>query len=206
MSPTVPRTISNLFNLRIFPLLIIICLSSAYVPPRNGWGDQEPTLPDIPPQTPVPARHSPSPLGVSTSPRDMTRGPHHGRSNSASVYYEDVDPRFAEAEAANMPSALALGPSGEPKQRTSFDDLPDGARSPAASEISHFTSISQRGINPKWRPPEESSQVKVQKGRDVLLGNNPDFEIPTGRGRGKPGPGGRMPPLPAMPSAAMFQR
>lgn len=35
----------------------------------------------------------------------------------------------------------------------SYDDLPEGARSPAESEHSTFTSISQRGINPRWNPP-----------------------------------------------------
>jgi len=34
----------------------------------------------------------------------------------------------------------------------SYEDLPSGNRSPAMSTSSHFTSISQRGVNPNWKP------------------------------------------------------
>ena len=166
------------------------------------WTEQEPTLPVVSPQNPILTRQSPSPIGNRIQPLDLTRPPRQARPNSGSNYYEDVDPRFADQvnnEPPSLPSALAPGgPSGELRPKTSFDDLPEGARSPATSEISHYTSISQRGINPRWRPPEVEANVKAQKRRDVLLGNNPDFELPTTRGRGKPGGGGRM-PIPAMP-------
>lgn len=78
--------------------------------------------------------------------------------------------------------------------------LPPGARSPAESEgaQSNFTSISQRGINPRWPgdrggggfaprmpPPPRNDQA-------ILLNSNPDFELP-GVGpvgsRGLPGRG-----------------
>jgi hypothetical protein len=82
----------------------------------------------------------------------------------------------------------------------SYEDLP-GARSPAESETSNFTSVSQRGVNPNWKPggPGDTAgqypphamrkpmQAQVQERRDVLLGNNPDFELPiprSSRGRG----------------------
>jgi hypothetical protein len=85
-------------------------------------------------------------------------------------YYEDVDPRFAEPFNApppgSLPSALVPGVSN-PHLNSSNHSLNtsdpnlihnppfenDGSRSPAASEASHFTSVSQRGINPNWRPP-----------------------------------------------------
>ena len=135
-------------------------------------------------------------------------------SGGSDVYYEDVDPRFAaesdpappvQQRGAPLPGSLAPGPAhgmhDVPLARTgSYEDLP-GARSPAESETSNFTSVSQRGVNPNWRPggPGDTAgqfppnvmrkpmQAQVQERRDLLLGNNPDFELPIprpGRGRG----------------------
>lgn len=68
---------------------------------------------------------------------------------------------------------------------TSYESIPEGARS-HASDASNFTSISQRGINPNWRPP--SGPLGAGMGgmldrrpvqRDVLQ-TNPDFELPAG--------------------------
>ncbi|KAJ0424243.1 SUR7/PalI family-domain-containing protein [Aspergillus carlsbadensis] len=97
--------------------------------------------------------------------------PRHIRSHSGNLYYEDEDPVYTsrnESAASNtrVPSALTPGNS-----------------------VSHFTSISERPINPDWRPPPMPAQA-VQKRRDVLLENNPDFDLRAGSGRG-----GRMPPL-----------
>ncbi|KAF3051686.1 regulator of ime2 [Didymella keratinophila] len=102
--------------------------------------------------------------------------PHHAHSNSmdrSSDYYEDVDPKFAEPARPNppaMPTSLMPGgynsnpnllaaPERPPQlvdpnlpRTSSYEDLPDGSRSPAASEASHFTSVSQRPVNPAWRP------------------------------------------------------
>ena len=91
------------------------------------------------------------------------------KEQTSDYYYEDVDPKFAEPLNVRppdpMPSALVPGgtapylnksnPSlnmSDPNlmQNPSFEN--DGSRSPAASEASHFTSVSQRGINPNWRP------------------------------------------------------
>lgn len=88
----------------------------------------------------------------------------------------------------------------------SYEDLQPGARSPAESETSNFTSVSQRGVNPNWRPGADpqgafgqyapgrkpvggNPAVREQQiRRDVLLSGNPDFEIPgmgpARRGRG----------------------
>ncbi|KAG4306011.1 hypothetical protein PORY_000921 [Pneumocystis oryctolagi] len=54
-------------------------------------------------------------------------------------------------------------------------------RSPTASTSSHFTSISQRGINPNWVPPskEQISLIRNPKQNiiDATLLNNPNSEI-----------------------------
>jgi len=160
-----------------------------------------------------------------------------------SDYYEDVDPRFAEPARSNpppMPPALMPGGysantngsnpsflsapppananSSDPNlpRTASYDDLPDGSRSPAASEASHFTSVSQRPVNPNWRPemgapagqfgPYGQGRRPMRQEDVILEANaaNPDFAIPgvagrgRGRGRGGRGRGGAMgPPPPA---------
>ncbi|OJD17577.1 hypothetical protein AJ78_02328 [Emergomyces pasteurianus Ep9510] len=177
-----------------------------YIPPRAEWEEhlREPTLPAI-------ERQSPSPHDRVSDPiNSESRGIHEAqqpifRSASRGDYYEDVEPRFAKP--ADMPAALTPGSTGELQTRSSFEDLPEGAHSPAASETSHFTSISQRGVNPKWRSPETERRREKQIRQDILLGSNPDFEIPAGRGgRRGGGPGNRrkpaapvMPPIPATP-------
>lgn len=132
-------------------------------------------------------------------------------SGGSEHYYEDVNPRFA-AESARMPpgprnntlpQSLSAGAGHDIHEvpiapTASYEDLQQGARSPAESDNSNFTSISQRGVNPNWRPggPGDMGQfgphvmrkpVQVQQRRDVLLGGNPDFELPQSRpsrGRG----------------------
>ncbi|EEH35634.2 hypothetical protein PAAG_06681 [Paracoccidioides lutzii Pb01] len=177
-----------------------------YVPPRAAWEEsfREPTLPVIEPNkssSPHTGRR-PSSAGPDIDLRDNTQSP-IARSNSRDNYYEDLDPRFAEP--VELPQVLTPGQPGELQPRTSFDDMTEGARSPAASETSHFTSISQRGVNPKWSPAEVESRNEKQRRQDMLLGNNPDFELPVGRGRG--GAASRrmpaaqiLPPVPSMPS------
>jgi hypothetical protein len=87
----------------------------------------------------------------------------------------------------------------------------DGARSPAESERSNFTSVSQRGVNPRWNPhgqhppmPSQGMPARraVQQRQDMLL-DNPDFQLPGGRG-GKPKHGMQgMVPGSAYPTAPM---
>ncbi|KAK2798954.1 regulator of ime2 [Onygenales sp. PD_10] len=167
-----------------------------FVPARAEWEGplQEPTLPVIERQSP-----SPNLRGPGIGSQNETRSP-LDKANTQDSYFEDIDPRFVGT--GDMPSALTPGPPGELHPRTSFDDLPEGARSPATSENSHFTSVSQRGVNPKWRPPEAEIRRAKQERQDVLLGSNPDFELPSGRGRGGPGRARippAMPPMPPMP-------
>ncbi|GFF37645.1 pH-response regulator protein palI/RIM9 [Aspergillus udagawae] len=154
--------------------------SASYIPPRAGW-------------TPADLRVGPSPSPVHALDHPAA----HARSNSGDNYYEDVDPRFAEshqppAASRALPSALTSG-AGEPKP---MDDLAEAPGSPTTSEISHFTSISERPINPRWRPPPPPA-LPAQQRQNVLLENNPDFDLRAGGiGRaGATGVGGRMPPM-----------
>lgn len=89
----------------------------------------------------------------------------------------------------------------------SYDSIPDnthdaGARSPAVSDGSNYTSISQRGINPQWNPPPDRTMGmggvpnrrpvgQQESSRDMLLNSNPDFELPIQGGRSGAG-GGRL--------------
>lgn len=165
--------------------------------------------------------------------RSTVGAPSHDRTSD---YYEDVDPKFAEpmnnpAPAGQMPASLMPGGSNpnlnpaptlntsDPNlmQSSSYEDMPDGSRSPAASEASHFTSVSQRGINPNWRPPPGPPMPgpygpygprRPVRQEDVILeanATNPDFAVPgagvgrgRGRGRGGAGRGGMPPPAATM--------
>ncbi|EDN09304.1 pH-response regulator protein palI/rim-9 [Histoplasma capsulatum] len=159
-----------------------------YIPPRAAWEQalREPSLPVI-------ERQSPSPHGQAPIPHSTSRGD----------YYEDVEPRFAEPN--DLPPALTPGALGELQPSSSLEDIPEGAHSPAASETSHFTSISQRGVNPKWRSPEAEVRHDKQRRQDLLLGSNPDFELPVGRGRGGGSGRKRKPTAPVMPSIPATQ-
>ena len=165
-----------------------------------------------------------SPVQTPAQLAPVDRAPRQERSSD---YYEDVDPRFAEPVQHQAPPAVptSLMPGGfappnpgflntnnlsDPNlpRTNSYDDLPDGSRSPAASEASHFTSVSQRPINPNWRPemgaaagqfgpyPGGPGPRRPMRQGDVILeanADNPDFVLPgagRGRGRGRGG-GGR---------------
>lgn len=167
---------------------------------------------------------------TSSLPQAHAPGHGHGRNqSSADAYYEDVDPRFVAPEidtarqtqatqsSGAVPSSLMPGISQAPSDlqqaqhptietinpSSSYEELQDGQMSPA----SDMTSISQRGVNPNWRPGTEgaggqrSGQANLgvpgrreqrqqqQQQRDMLLSSNPDFELPAGSG-----PHGRIPP------------
>ena len=163
-------------------------------------------------------------------PAQLSQTEAPNRVERSSDYYEDVDPRFAQPEVhapppmptslmpggftAPNPNFLSTTNSSDPNlpRTSSYDDLPDGSRSPAASEASHFTSVSQRPINPNWRPEMGApagqfapfpGPRRPMRQEDVILeanAANPDFMIPAGRGRGRGrggggrGRGGPMPP------------
>lgn len=151
--------------------------------------------------------------------------PTHAR-NASDNYYEDIAPQFlspiddshqlTQATQATqqtrpnhaVPSSLMPGPSSatphypmverygeviDPSE--SYEALQEGQRSPA-SDNSEMTSISQRGVNPNWRPGSTDALGRLevpqrraqQQKRDLLLNSNSDFELHV---RG--GAGGQMP-------------
>lgn len=69
------------------------------------------------------------------------------------------------------------------------------------SERSTFTSISQRGINPRWNPPPGPPgafggpirRPPPNRNEVNILNSNPDFQLPTGRGGGRGGGGNMIP-------------
>lgn len=206
----------------------------SYIPPRAAWAGavgRNGTPPIITNQPLAPIHASPVELPTEhTSHNPHQKSPKHSRYNSSDTYYEDVDPRFAEPQPPiqsnnTMPTSLMPGHAagqhidrglspGQLDPSSSYESIQEGARSPAASDTSHFTSISQRGVNPNWRPPPNATGMmggvpnrrplqQPPQQRDVL-NTNPDFEIPGGRpGRsgssptvapgGMPGGGGRYP-------------
>ena len=171
---------------------------NSYLPPRQAWAQG-------------PGRHSPgvpSPLKVGGGGRGPVpnRASPAPQAGSASEYYEDVDPRFAD-----LSPVIEHRPSPPHIHTTNAyesEDIPQGARSPAESEKSTFTSISQRGINPRWNPPPPPppafggrggyggpvpARRPVGRVEEVLLTSNPDFEIPSRGGGRRPGGAGMIP-------------
>ncbi|KAL2020228.1 hypothetical protein VTK56DRAFT_8654 [Thermocarpiscus australiensis] len=172
---------------------------NTYVPPRQAWnqgsGRNSPRMP-----SPLNAVGRPAELPARGSPGPQPPVPATGE------YYEDVDPRFAEPPAIHKSPPTPIHTTAA----DSYEDIPQGARSPAESERSNFTSISRRGINPRWNPPVPPPLVPggyggnviprrpVKPSADVLLGSNPDFELPT-RGN-PPRPAGATTPGSAYPT------
>lgn len=180
--------------------------SREYVPVRTGWNnetDAARSSPAHPSALPPPLRPGGSPVGRG-SPRPRPSPAHE------TSYVEDIDPRFAEPPVV-APPIIDRRPSPPPEIDTDnpYDSIPEGARSPAESEHSTFTSISQRGINPRWsgnKPPPMMGSVyqgmpprrPAPQLNNILL-DNPDFALPggprgAGRGAAGRGRGGLYPP------------
>jgi prepilin signal peptidase PulO-like enzyme (type II secretory pathway) len=228
--PGTPAAASSVYSEgQVGSLLPSKCISnsdySAYVQPRVGWD-----APPIPRHAAVPATmHTMMPLPpLSPVQASPTSRNHHSRSGSDS-YYEDVDPRFAANEPSlPLPTSLTPGPQTIPTVRhpsperlhnnvqdheevnlerdNSYENLAEGALSPAMSDTSNFTSVSQRGVNPNWRPPPGYNpnggpsgpglaavggpQQRRNERNDMILGQNPDFMLPGMRGGARGGRGG----------------
>lgn len=163
---------------------------SQYVPPRAEWnegsGRNSPRAPspyDVHNRT---AAELPAGRGTPSGPRGG--------------YYEDVDPRFASNTPPEMNNQLA--PPVDPIYEDIHLNNP-GARSPADSDRSNFTSISQRGVNPRWNPnpppmpyqqgPPTRRPVRQQQQRQDMLLDNPDFQLPGQRSNNRRGGPGMIP-------------
>lgn len=160
---------------------------SAYVPPRQAWAQgPEGTSPRMPSPLHLPPR----------GPDSSNTPPPQPAAAASGAYYEDVDPRFAEPSASRaMPPPAGLDPGN-------FEDPHQGhqgARSPAISERSTFTSVSQRGVNPRWNPPappggfglgQNIPRRPVNRNEVNILNSNPDFQLSAARGTGAPPRGG----------------
>ncbi|EME39043.1 hypothetical protein DOTSEDRAFT_48464 [Dothistroma septosporum NZE10] len=135
-------------------------------------------------------------------PNVLTPGPGQAVHYQGNEYLSPEAYGTNAADHANSSSSVE-GPRQLNHSTGHLEPIPDGTRSPGeGSEASHFTSVSQRGINPNWRPgppggfagsnlgPNGSSASSVQRRReDTILAANPDFSIPGvglgGRGRGR---------------------
>ncbi|KAK5636143.1 hypothetical protein RRF57_011855 [Xylaria bambusicola] len=145
-----------------------------YIPPRQAWNQG-------------PGRGSPgviSPLRVPPPPQEVNGGTESPAPVTVNGdYYEDIDPRFAE------PPLRAQQPIQEGLMNSEDPHLAAGARSPTISERSGFTSVSQRGVNPRWNPPPGQGYGQqipprrpVNRNEVNILNNNPDFQLPGRRG------------------------
>lgn len=99
-------------------------------------------------------------------------------SHPSHPYYEDVDRRYPDnAECTNY-SYQNYHNNNLPQ---TYESLSPRLKSPAISTSSHFTSISQRGINPNWIPSNKEKMHRMGKPRhnvaDVALINNPNFDV-----------------------------
>lgn len=185
-------------------------VNRTYVPPRAAWnpdGRNSPRAPsplvlNRPAELPVSVTPSGPPGSSSSNNNSNNNNNSSNNVNNGGTYYEDVDPRFA---ADTPPSSGNLQP---PPIEPIYEDVHannPGARSPAESERSNFTSISQRGVNPRWNPnpppvpyqqgPPTRRPVNQQQQRQDMILDNPDFQLPGSRSKTGPGlvPGSAYP-------------
>ncbi|TQS36896.1 hypothetical protein Golomagni_02645 [Golovinomyces magnicellulatus] len=135
------------------------------------------------------------------SPRNIPQRP-WSPSASSSNYESSL--QYSKSQSATpapfAPQPIKIIPgfqTGIPLEKDAdLDYFNAGPRSPADSEMSSFTSISQRDVNPKWKaennnePPRKAmfhERTEMKQQHDILFQANPDFTIPVGRGgRGMP--------------------
>jgi len=149
------------------------------------------------------ASHVPGGFPVTPAGGLPPRSQSYGFSNARPQH----DPGYLHPRYVQGSGAVGTGDSGEPSPIDSYDDTRDGgsggANSERASETSHFTSISERPVNPNWAPPPGSQSGGSERGaaagygygaavqqqrrrEDMILGGNPDFALP-GMGPGASG-------------------
>jgi hypothetical protein len=149
------------------------------------------------------------PPNVYTAPLQQSRRPVH-RSDVG----EDQAP--ISPIRRNYSSNSLDGPARGTAPNVNDEEYRSGPRSPAASTSSHFTSVSQRGINPRWQPQPPPQFVGVGGGgggggggdtmmyprrnrprNDQMnfLSGNPDFELPVRSGKRSGSNAVPVPPL-----------
>lgn len=195
-SQTLPNRNHNLSPIAASPTSAVHSANTHRRTPSDAYyEDVDPRFAsdEMPPPSPVPHALIPGGTapqrGLSPAPPNRYPSPQHLHPNGS---YE------TNPNSASDPSLPRNG---------SYENIPEGARSPAGSDASHFTSVSQRGVNPNWRPGPGSvmsggSQMGGNMGMggqpmnrgprrdDVILGANPDFALPGAGGRGRGGMGG----------------
>jgi hypothetical protein len=211
------------------------------VPPRQGWTDQGQAGRSSPLRSGSRAQAAVSPH--SPTHRRQSSGDHY-YDDVEPRFAEPLDPtpELQAGPPSHIPPALTPGYAVTPanpnvaaaqrdpnhylhpsssnptlnlERSNSYEDIQEGSRSPAESERSNFTSVSQRGVNPRWNPamgpggfgaPMNNRRPvpPASQRNEILLNSNPDFELPgvrPGRGpsreavqrRPLPGPGGMVP-------------
>lgn len=196
-----------------------------FIPARAGWKgaqqDDRRGLSPIQASPPTPRHHrtgsenyyedvdprfatdEPSVVGSNVSvPHALKPGPRR----PSDVAVQQQNSRFQSSPLQHLhPNTMAMDPNNpstsDLERNSSYDNIPEGARSPTGSDASHFTSVSQRGVNPNWRPPPGSGPYGGPMGGrgpapqrpvrrdDEILNANPDFTLPGMGGRGVRSPG-----------------
>jgi hypothetical protein len=203
-----------------------------YVPPRQGWTDQGQAGRSLPLRSGSRAQGAISPH--SPTHRRRSSGDHY-YDDVEPRFAEPLHPtpELQAIPPSHIPPALTPGytaplanPSTSTVQRdpthylqpsssnpalnhsNSYEDIQEGSRSPAESDRSNFTSVSQRGVNPRWNPamgpggfgaPMNNRRPvpPPTQRNEILLNSNPDFELPGARpGRGPSREAGQRRPLP----------
>lgn len=186
--------------------------NSTYLP-RNAWQHGPVELGTSSPRgnpAELPSSDVEAPVELPTFPRSpvLPSSALNQRTTHASIdsYYEDVAPHFAPNDPQPLLSQplstnLNVIPSfgydvtpGDPSLDPTIADVAEANRvanrSPTHSDTSNFTSISQRQINPKWRPPP--GQMLAPPYRRGGGGGGPDLGAPSSSVYSGGGPQGRQ--------------
>ncbi|KAK9387875.1 SUR7/PalI family-domain-containing protein [Lipomyces mesembrius] len=206
-------------------------VNAEYIPPRQAWRDdgisgegrvEEQERPqrrrgnntdyydDVDPQYAdeiVSTTNAAYPQAVLPISQSSARSPYSEFRPSPNVagqgYYQRRGPRtgMPSSQGPVQNDSSASRPSYPPEYRQQQSYAPAPPHSPDGSVSSNFTSVSQRGTNPRYyqQPPHVPSAFPSQQRgpdrTDMVLRGNPDFEL-AGVGAGRRGP--RLPQAPTL--------
>lgn len=190
--------------------------SAAYDPPRPRWRQYAPASQQmaetdfIPPNQTFPQQQQPpqqqgrsnprgqnsasphipsEPLGASSEHQTLDNS--HQALRNVYLDHDDNDQYTQFPTRYRAPSTDAISSAQDTSLlhvtlKTSEHSLVQST-SPAISDSSHFTSVSQRGPNPKYIQLQQQKQQqalqKAANSSDFVLDNNPDFQLPSGRNK-----------------------